>query len=341
MDRPDDRHDDSTDRTAAARPHDRDAGGVGKRPAGPRTAAPMADAPVAVTGAASGIGRALALSFLAEGRDVAACDRDAAGLADLAALTERSPAATGRLLDATALDVSDHDAVHAWARRIIASYGTPGEVHHVAGTSAWGDPRTLPHATWRRMVDVNLMGTVHVVEAFAAPLCDAGRGRLVFVSSSAGYLGLPWHAAYSASKAGVLGLAEVLRFDLAPHGVDVHVVAPGAVDTALVRTIDIEGVDRSAPRVRRATELFRRHAITPAQAAAVIRTDVDRGRFLVTTSPDVAAGRWAQLLAPGAYRAAMRGLNRGLRWAVEGALTQGDARDSRDDASRSGSPGGN
>ena len=79
------------------------------------------------------------------------------------------------------------------------------------------------------------MGTIHMVEALTPSMADAGRGKLVMVSSAAGILGLPWHGAYSASKAGIIGLGEVLRFDLPPKGIDVHVIAPGAVDTPLVR----------------------------------------------------------------------------------------------------------
>lgn len=129
-------------------------------------------------------------------------------------------------------------------------------------------------------------------------------------------IGLPWHAAYSASKAGVLGMCEVLRFDLAPHGVSVHVAVPGAVDTPLVRTVDIDGVDRSQPRVARLTKLFQRHAITPEKAAQKIIRGVDRDKFLIPTSADVPLARVAKVLAPWAYRGVMRGLNRGFRWAA-------------------------
>ena len=80
------------------------------------------------------------------------------------------------------------------------------------------------------------MGPIHVIETFVPPMVAAGRGgHLVNVSSAAGLVALPWHAAYSASKYGLRGLSEVLRFDLARHRIGVSVVVPGAVKTPLVQ----------------------------------------------------------------------------------------------------------
>ena len=92
------------------------------------------------------------------------------------------------------------------------------------------------------------MGPIHVIETFVPPMVAAGRGgHLVNVSSAAGLVALPWHAAYSASKYGLRGLSEVLRFDLARHRIGVSVVVPGAVKTPLVKTVEIAGVDREDP----------------------------------------------------------------------------------------------
>ena len=88
---------------------------------------------------------------------------------------------------------------------------------NVAGISTWGSVDQLTHEHWRQMVDVDLMGPINVIEAFVPPMMAAGRGgHLVNVSSAAGLLGLPWHAAYSAAKFGLRGVSEVLRFDLEP-----------------------------------------------------------------------------------------------------------------------------
>ena len=120
---------------------------------------------------------------------------------------------------------------------------------NIAGVSAWGTVSTLTHQHWKSMVDINLMGPIHVIESFVPPMVAARKGgHLVNVSSAAGLVALPWHAAYSASKYGLRGLSEVLRFDLARNRIGVSVVVPGAVKTPLVQTVQIAGVDRDDPR---------------------------------------------------------------------------------------------
>ena len=131
---------------------------------------------------------------------------------------------------AEAADVSDHGAVRRLAERITREHGAMDVVMNIAGISAWGTVQSLEHETWRRQVEVNLMGPIHVIEELVPPMVEAGRGgHLVNVSSAAGVIGMPWHAAYSASKFGLRGVSEVLRFDLARHGIGVSLVCPGAV----------------------------------------------------------------------------------------------------------------
>ena len=126
------------------------------------------------------------------------------------------------------------------------------------------------------MVDINLMGPIHVIESFLPPMVEARRGgHLVNVSSAAGLVALPWHAAYSASKYGLRGLSEVLRFDLARHRIGVSVVVPGAVKTPLVETVHIAGVDRDHPNVSRWVDRFANHAVS---ARARRRQDPARRR---------------------------------------------------------------
>src|SRR3546814_15838794 len=97
------------------------------------------------------------------------------------------------------------------------------------------------------------MGPIHVIETLVPPMIEAGRGgHLVNVSSAAGIIGMPWHAAYSASKFGIRGFSEVLRFDLRRHGIGVSLVCPGGVDTGLPDTIDIAGIDQATPALPRA-----------------------------------------------------------------------------------------
>ena len=250
-----------------------------------------------ITGAASGIGRATALAAAARGAHLFLTDVNEVGLAETVATVG---GAGGTVSFSRALDISDFDAVTAFADEIHDQFGSLDIVMNVAGISAWGTVENLEHRHWKSMVDVNLMGPIHVIERFVPPMIAAGRGgHLVNVSSAAGLLALPWHAAYSASKFGLRGVSEVLRFDLKRHGIGVSLVVPGGVRTGLVNTVQIAGVDRSDPRIEKLTRRFEKRAVTPGKVAACILAGIEKNRFLVYTSPDVRFGYWwARKFAP-------------------------------------------
>ena len=240
-----------------------------------------------LTGAASGIGRATALKLAAEGAELYLTDRDADGLeatvADARALGAQVP-------EYRVLDISDYDEVANFAADIHTQHPAMDVVMNIAGVSAWGTVDQLTHDHWKSMISINLMGPIHVIETFIPPMVAAGRGgHLVNVSSAAGLVALPWHSAYSASKYGLRGLSEVLRFDLARHRIGVSVVVPGAVKTPLVQTVQIAGVDRDDPRVARWTDRFSGHAVSPQAVADKILAGISKNRFLIYTSADIRA----------------------------------------------------
>jgi len=264
-----------------------------------------------LTGAASGIGRSTALKLAAEGAELFLTDRNAEGLAE----TVADARALGALVPAhRALDISNYDEVAAFAADIHSMIGgtTPAldVVMNIAGISAWGTVSNLSHRHWETMVSVNLMGPIHVIENFVPPMVLAGNGgHLVNVSSAAGLVALPWHAAYSASKYGLRGLSEVLRFDLARHRIGVSVVVPGAVKTPLVQTVEIAGVDREHPQVAKWVNRFGGHAISPEAAADKILRGVARNRYLIYTSQDIRALYAFKRFAWWPYSVAMRRVN--------------------------------
>lgn len=265
------------------------------------------NARVLVTGAASGIGRALAIRLAAEGAEVYLTDVDEAAL--LRTVAEIT-AAGGAVGYAAPADVSDHDAVRAMAREIHDGHGPMDIVMNVAGIAEWGTVSALPHDSWRRLIDVNLMGPIHVIEEFVPAMVEAGRGgHLVNVASAAAIIGMPWHAGYSASKFGLRGVSEVLRFDLARHGIGVSLVCPGAVDTGLVETVRIAGVDRTSPRFDRARAGFRRRAVSPDHAAAAVLAGVRANRYWVYTSADIRAAHLLQRWFPPGYALLMRAMS--------------------------------
>ncbi len=260
-----------------------------------------------VTGAASGIGRATALKLAQQGAILYLTDRDAAGLEQAVA---DARALGGEVAEYRALDISDYDAVAAFAADIQSRHEAMDVVLNIAGISAWGTVSTLTHQHWRSMVDVNLMGPIHVIETMVPPMVAAGRGgRVANVSSAAGIVALPWHAAYSASKYGLHGVSEVLRFDLARHRIGVSVVVPGAVKTPLVQTVHIAGVDREHPQVQRWVARFAGHAVSPEQAADKLLAGVAKNKFMIYTSPDIRALYLFKRLAWWPYSVAMRQVN--------------------------------
>jgi NAD(P)-dependent dehydrogenase (short-subunit alcohol dehydrogenase family) len=260
-----------------------------------------------ITGAASGIGRATALRLAGQGAELYLTDRDFDGLAqtvsDARALGAQVP-------EHRVLDISDYDDVAAFAADIHTRHPSMDVVLNIAGVSAWGTVDRLTHEQWSKMVAINLMGPIHVIETFVPPMVAAGRGgHVVNVSSAAGLVALPWHAAYSASKFGLRGLSEVLRFDLARHRIGVSVVVPGAVKTPLVNTVEIAGVDREDPRVSRWIDRFSGHAVSPEVAAEKILAGVAKNRYLIYTSADIRALYAFKRLAWWPYSVAMRRVN--------------------------------
>lgn len=284
---------------------------------------------VFVTGAASGIGRALAEALGADGARLHLTDVDGPSLQQVA---DSITAAGGTVVLAESADVSDYAAVQELAKRVTAASGAMDAVLNVAGISRWGTVSGLEHEDWQRLVEVNLMGPIHVIETLVPAMVESGRGgHLVNVSSAAGIIGMPWHAAYSASKFGLRGVSEVLRFDLRRHGIAVSLVCPGGVATPLTETVHIAGVDKESRAFQRAHARFRKRAVTPEQAAEAILRGMRRNKYWVYTSNDIRLVHWVQRYLPGVYALAMRAMNAGANKVLP-AVGQARRRDAGDGA---------
>jgi NAD(P)-dependent dehydrogenase (short-subunit alcohol dehydrogenase family) len=263
-----------------------------------------------ITGAASGIGRATAIAAAGRGAELFLTDRDGEGLERVA--TEIR-AAGGAVSHFATADVADHEAVVALAEEMHARAPRMDVVMNIAGISTWGRIEELEHEHWRRTIEINLMGPISILECFVPPMIEAGGGgHVVNVSSVAGLFGLPWHAPYSASKFGLRGVSEVLRFDLRKHGIGVSLVCPGAVRTPLVETVEIVGVDRESPKVRKLVARFEKRAVTPERVAERIVGAIERNRYMVFTSPDGHLLFWLQRWFSPLYALIMRLMNREL-----------------------------
>ena len=263
-----------------------------------------------ITGAASGIGRATAQAAARQGALLILTDVNGPALEEVARQIRGDG---GQVLLSRALDVSSYEAVRDFAGTVHAVHGSIDVLMNIAGIAVWGSVEHLRHEQWRRVIDINLMGPIHTMECFLPEMIRAGNGgHLVNVSSAAGLFGLPWHAAYSASKFGLRGVSEVLRFDLRRHRIGVSLVCPGGVDTGLVNTIQIEGIRGDSPDVARFKRHFRKLAVSPERAAQAILAGIKANRYLVFTSGDIRLLHWTQSLCSPIYILIMRLLNNRL-----------------------------
>jgi short-subunit dehydrogenase len=188
-----------------------------------------------VTGAGGGIGRELALQLLQRGARVAAVDISPDGLAGTA---ERAPAAD--LLSRHVVDITDRDAVQALVGAVLAVHGTVDAVVNNAGIIQPFVPFTdLDEASLHRVLDVNLMGTIHMTRAFLPVLLERPAAHLVNVSSMGGFFPFPNQTMYGASKAAVTLLTEGLFAELLDTPVSVSVVFPGPTDTGIASNLGL------------------------------------------------------------------------------------------------------
>jgi NAD(P)-dependent dehydrogenase (short-subunit alcohol dehydrogenase family) len=264
----------------------------------------LAGKTVVITGAGSGIGRAAALQAASKGARLVLTDVNATGLAETVGLVK------GTVVHHSAFDISDENAVSAFAERVL-EIGPVDVIMNVAGISTWGRIQDLEPKHWRDTVEIDLMGPIHIMSAFVPAMIAAGNGgHVVNVSSAAGLFGLPIHAPYSAAKFGLRGVSEVLRFDLEQYDIGVTLVCPGAVKTPLVGTVNIVGVDRDHPKLKKAIAGFEKHAVSPESAAAAMIKGVEKGKYLVFTSSDIRFGWYGQRYFPFGYNRVMRIANK-------------------------------
>jgi NAD(P)-dependent dehydrogenase (short-subunit alcohol dehydrogenase family) len=242
---------------------------------------------VVITGAASGIGRALALETARRGAVPALSDVDVAGVHETARRVERE---TGRTARVDELDVCDREAWAEYAASVVTGLGRVDVVVNNAGVALSGDVLDVDDDQLARVMDVDFWGVVHGTRAFLPHVIASGDGAVVNVSSLFGLLAVPGQSAYSAAKFAVRGFTEALRQEMLVHGhpVTVTCVHPGGVRTAIARNAAAAGdVDRAASAAYFDQHLAR---TSPERAARVIVEGMLAGR------PRVLVGADARLL---------------------------------------------
>ncbi|MGJ5096282.1 SDR family NAD(P)-dependent oxidoreductase [Bradyrhizobium oligotrophicum] len=257
-------------------------------------------AAAAVTGAASGIGRALAQELAARGCDLALADRDEAGLASLAAeLT-----ASGRKVTTHRLDVSDVAAVTQFAEDATRAHPGLNIVVNNAGVALFGSFAEIDQPEMEWLFNINFWGVVHGTRAFLPHLSRRREAHVVNLSSIFGIIAPPGQSAYAAAKFAVRGFSESLRHELTAAGspVRLSVVHPGGIATAIARNARAgHGMTDNARRVQ-AIERFERLARTsPRDAALRIIQGIERNEPRILIGSDARFMDLLQRFMPGTY----------------------------------------
>jgi NAD(P)-dependent dehydrogenase (short-subunit alcohol dehydrogenase family) len=242
-----------------------------------------------VTGAGSGLGLGISTVLAHSGATVVMTDVDADACAQAAAPLQ----AAGCAVETAALDVRDAEA---FAACFAAAWERHGRVHLLfnnAGIGAAGDARDVDLATWRQVVEINLMGVIHGCQAAWSRMAAAGGGQIVNTASAFGLLPGPLYAAYSATKHGVVGLSRSLRAEGRDLGIGVSAVCPGFIRTRILDNALMAGVDRADAE---AAVPFR--FLDADKAVRTILRGVRRNRARIVFPWEIRALWWLDRLNP-------------------------------------------
>jgi NADP-dependent 3-hydroxy acid dehydrogenase YdfG len=238
------------------------------------------DKVVVITGAGSGIGRALSLNLARQGARLALSDVDETGLAE----TVRQVEAAGvREVRADRLDVADRSAFEAYAAAVADHFGRVNVVVNNAGVALAGDLEDLDWSDMDWIMGINFWGVVHGTKFFLPHLVASGDGHVVNLSSLFGLVSMPGQSMYNAAKYAVRGMSEALREEMliAGHPVGVTVVHPGGIKTAIARNARVSGREDKEATAKFFDEKLAK--MTPERAAEIIVKGVqgDKARVLV------------------------------------------------------------
>ena len=258
-----------------------------------------------ITGAGSGIGRALARDLAAAGARLALSDVNQVGLQETA---DSLGLGSDRLIT-EAFDVADRDAFYAFAERVTGHFGAAHLVFNNAGVALGATVEDMSYEGFEWLMGINFWGVVHGTKAFLPHLKAAGDGHIVNVSSVFGLIGVPTQSAYNASKFAVRGFTEALRQELEMEGgrVSCTSVHPGGIKTNIARNARMgAGVEKITGDVDKARRDFEKmFRTTPEEASQTILKGVKGNKRRVLIGSDARAIDSMQRLMPTAYQRIM------------------------------------
>lgn len=257
----------------------------------------------AITGAGSGIGRALAINLAGQGCALALSDVNSAGLTETAKACE----AKGVKVTQTKVDVANRDAIYAWAEASAKAHGRINLVFNNAGVALGAAVDGMKFEDFRWIMDINFWGVVHGTQAFLPHLKASGDGHVINISSIFGIIGVPSQSAYNASKFAVRGFTEALRMelDMAKSPVSTTCVHPGGIKTNIARAARFDDNMKAliGQEAEQGKARFEKMFITtPETAAETILKGVRRNSRRVLIGPDAVAVDLMQRLLPTGYQ---------------------------------------
>lgn len=269
----------------------------------------------AITGAGSGIGRALALELAGKGCHLALSDVDADGLTETVALVERLPAAAAKV-STRCVDVADRAAVEAWAATVIEEFGQINLIANNAGVALSANVTAMSRDNFEWLMDINFWGVVNGTMAFLPHLKATGDGHIVNISSVFGLMGIPSQSAYNAAKFAVRGFTDALRveLDMERCGVSATTIHPGGIRTNIARSARFEFAEHEeAIDAEQAAVAFEKMTYTtPEKAAQLIIGAVEKNKRRALIGPDAHLFDLAARVSP-----------RGSQWALGKILSRG------------------
>ncbi|HKA52028.1 MAG TPA: 3-oxoacyl-ACP reductase FabG [Candidatus Binatia bacterium] len=241
-----------------------------------------------VTGAGRGIGKAIALRFAREGVDIAVVDLNG----EWAQTTGEEVKGLGRRVFVKTADVSDYDQIQGTVREAAAALGKLDILINNAGVGKGQRFLEITKDNWERHLTIHLSGTFYCAQAAAREMAKQKYGRIINIASVAGLMGPIDLAPYGAAKAGIIGLTRAAALDLADYGITVNAIAPGPIDTELLRTWPAEALRERAQHL----PVARLGKVEEIAHAALFLASPDsgfiNGAVLVVDGGSVAAGAY-------------------------------------------------
>lgn len=246
----------------------------------------LANKVVVITGAGSGIGRALAENLAAKGARLALSDVNETGLADTVDLAVKAGSPD---VHTARLDVADRSAFASYATEVAAHFGQVNVVINNAGVALAGDVVDLTYDDMEWITGINFWGVVHGTKEFLPHLIASGDGHVVNLSSLFGLMAMPGQSAYNATKFAVRGFTEALREEMliAGHQVGVTSVHPGGIKTAIARNARVSDKEDKAATAKLFDQKLAR--MTPERAAEIIVKGITKNQARVLVGIDAHA----------------------------------------------------